>query len=76
MIELIDSSGATARRRHEQLQLTLTVVEQLERDLQQNIELLRNNRDRVASFDNLSADELMLNNAHDELMVMMLFCVT
>jgi len=74
VVELISGSGATARRRHEQLQLSLSVVEKLEHELYQNIELLKNIRDRVASFDNLSADVSMLNNAHDELMVKML-CV-
>jgi len=69
VVELIESSGATARRRHEQLQSTLTAVEKVEHELHQNIDLLKNIRDRVASFDVSSADLSLLKNVHDELLV-------
>ena len=72
VVELIDSSGATARRRHELLQLTLSAVEKVESDFRENIELLKNIRDRVMSSSISSADPSVLRSVHDELMVRML----
>jgi len=72
VVELIDASGAAAQRRHEQLQSSLSAVERVERDLHQNIELLRNIRDRVTRLDVLSADVSLLKNVQDELAVKML----
>jgi len=69
VLQLINASHASAQQRYDELQSAVTTVEKLEHDLHENIELLKNIRDRVSSFCILSADVCLMKNIRDQLLV-------
>jgi len=69
VLQLINISDANAQQRCDELQLALTAVEKMERDLCENIALLKGIRDRVLSFCIHSADLSRMKDIRDQLLV-------
>ena len=69
VLQLINISDANAQQRCDELQLALTTVEKMERDLCKNIALLKGIRDRVSSFCILSADLSRMKDILGQLLV-------
>jgi len=69
VLQLINISSTSAQRRHDELQSALKTVETMERDLRENIELLKSIRDRISSSCVLSADVSQMKSVRDELLV-------
>jgi len=69
-MKLIDSSITSAQQRQECLQSALTAAQNMEHDLRQNIDLLKNLRAQLVLCDVLSADMSQLKNSRNELTVM------